>query len=276
MAIAFTGLATTTEFNTSDLILNTVASIGNAKPHIHDILWELKEVLSGHRLFSQGNHRLTILASGYVYYDDRPRLCSYTLSNFAARLSPSGEFDLRMSAPQDSIIALTEGTDHAVSVDTINRLRGLLESDLDTRRVLRFAIKHMQLAARDGRSAGLVGEQINSVIIPSQPDTTVSATYHSAKPLRRYFWPNIVVAGKMRIDNQVTMTETTLTGPETRKRDSCWCGSGLEFRKCHMIKYGAALIHNGAFRRPLSPFFELNCETRRASGTKFIVSSGYS
>ena len=210
LVLAFTGLATTSGFNASDWLAETLADIGKTKSAVADVLAELGVRASDRMRSVQANdRRLSFLACGYVYWGDTPRATAYVLSNFADRVSADGAFTLRSIAPQDGVLVEVAGSLAEFPEPTERTLRDLLSSNLPPTSVLR---------------------------------------------------------------------STVLAGPDIRKRDPCWCGSGQKFKHCHMKKFGFVYLRPGtigAFKKPLYSFTSMKVDIPRASGTVFSVGSGY-
>jgi hypothetical protein len=158
---AFTGLATTSEFNASDWLAETLADIGKSKGAVADILAELG-VRAADRMRSvqAKDRRLTFVACGYVYWSDTPRATAYVLSNFADRAG-DGAFTLRTIDPEDGVLMEVAGSLAEFPEPTERILRELLASTLPATSILRYAVRQLQRAAIDRRTRGLIGTQCN-------------------------------------------------------------------------------------------------------------------
>lgn len=278
LAVAFTGIATLASFNTSDWLANTIADIGKAHSDIASILAELKnraEIMISS--LNANDCRLTIVLSGFVYWGSTPEPRTYILSNFERQLTPSTTFALRTISVSANVSAIVEiaGTDTAISQNTINSLRQLLQAQLPAKDIARFAVKHLQRAARDGRSAGRIGEQCNTAVIRAQPDTAVTSTYHSTRLTHRAYSANVVFAGSMVITGTQIVSPLYLAGPEIRKKDPCWCGSGERFNHCHMKKFGAVYARIPGFKSPLPMTVQTRFENPYPSGKFWCVTSSF-
>jgi hypothetical protein len=275
MAVTFTGIATYGDFNTSDWLCNTISDIGGDTGTIHNIINELKGRLSAElRRLSLGREKLTILFGGFVYGESRPQARTYQLTNWDEQGVVYDHFSLMIITPQDDCIVHVDGMGLSVEKQDKQNLKNLLGLNLPPRQLLRYCIKVMQSAAKSGKSFGLVGEQINTAIIHASPDTVVNGTFHSSKFVNYFCSPNMVVTKGMIVLGSFISTNGILAGPEIKKKQTCWCGSGLMFKNCHLRKFGSALVNTNIFREPMSPFFRFEKETSQASGKIFMMSGG--
>jgi SEC-C motif len=278
LAIAFTGIATTSGFNTSDWLLETLDDIGKVSGEISVILEELSKRLTAKIAGLKLNlidKRLSILFTGFVYWGEKPEPRVYVLSNFEDSSLPQPEFTLRTIAPNDSVIVEVAGNTVAFPDSATVELKELLRRRLDPSSVLRSAVKCLQKTAKEKRSRGFISEQCNSAIILAKQDTLVTSTYHSTAFSNRAYGANIVITNEMSLTGIEILSGSILAGPEIRKRDPCWCGSGEKFKNCHLKKFGAVYAHSKAFAQPLPWYVRQPLNEPRPSGKVFIVTSGY-
>ncbi|MDX2004594.1 MAG: SEC-C domain-containing protein [Meiothermus sp.] len=276
LAVAFTGLATFSGFDTSDWLAKTLSSIVEKKSLLADILADFVDRAN----VELGNLpvkdiRSSFLMTGFSYWGEKPEAKAYTISNFTHDASVTSTFTLRSVSLKDLSLVEVAGNTQALSETAINTIRSLLERHLPPPDILRFSVHHLQAASRSHKSGGLVGEQCNSVIMLAPTDTTVTCTYHTIKLSRNAYGPNVVLPdGKCFLGPEI-FSQKILAGPEIRKKDPCWCGSGQEFRHCHMRKYGSIYMRQKPFRRPLTWFIEEETEVARPSGKRFTVNGGF-
>ena len=155
-------------------------------------------------------------------------------------------------------------------------LRRLLEApEVSRQALLHFAVRRMRVAARDHRSLQLIGEQFNAAVLEAAVDTVVTSTYHSAAFTNVAYAASVVVTnGLVSLGSEVE-GGALLSGPEIRKKDPCWCGSGEQFKHCHLKKYGAVYLRLPQFSRPLSMITRVELPTPRQSGRLFVVASSF-
>jgi hypothetical protein len=94
------------------------------------------------------------------------------------------------------------------------------------------------------KTGGTIGEQVTSVVVPAEADSTMQANYHSAAAARMVFWPGHV-EGRGGHFGRHSHSEASLkggprgvpgpiiSGPRLRPTRPCYCGSGLRFKDCH-------------------------------------------
>lgn len=276
LAVAFTGLATHGSFDTSTWIAETLHAIGETIRDIHSVLEEFRR-RAGARFstFLEDDRRLTIVFCGFVYWTESPEPRVFVLSNFEHGGSASSSFTLRTSGGPNSTLLELAGTSAHVSERTTERLRSLLNANVPPSSLVRFAVRHLQNAAKDERSLRRIGEQCNAAVIHSAIDTPVTNTYHTAKNANRAYGPNVVVLGSLVCLGSEVMAPSILAGPEIRKQDPCWCDSGLTFKRCHMRKYGAVYLNHPAWNRPLVSMIRCTSDQGWSAGMHFCVQGGY-
>jgi hypothetical protein len=253
LAVAFTGLATFGTFDTATWLAETLFEIAETRVDIASLLEELR--IRADATFSNlhvDDRRLSIIFSGFVYWAERPEPRVYVLSNFEHGQSDAQTFSLRTVSAKDSVIVEIAGRSAAIPPGTLALLRSLMQRSIPTPSIVRFAVKHLQRAAKDIRSLKLIGEHCNSAVIFSAPDTVVTSTYHSTKNMHCAYGANVVIAQTLISLGYEISGPNILAGPEIRKRDPCWCGSGDLFKHCHRKKFGSVYVHHSAFKRPLS------------------------
>ena len=275
VTFSFTGLATYGDFNTMEWLGYNLRDIGEVKGTIQEILSELKTRLQD--LFSDKAiplQSLEIVVSGFQY-SPSPTQFIITLSNIALNGRPSAEFKLYLFPSYDSPFVYVTGVETSFAQNIRERLKDLIGEKLPHRNLLRFSIKHMQNAAKSNSASNLVGEQLSSVFIDSRVDTTILTTYHSADFSGFYFQPSFILTRGIFTLGSVVSSGSLLSGPDIRKRDPCWCGSGLAFKSCHMKNYGAAAIQASVFKVPMAPYMYYEEKSARLTGIKFAMSGGF-
>lgn len=242
MAVAFTGLATFQTFDTSSWIAETLAEIGRTKGDIASLLHAFAD--SATSTFSKLawlSPHVTFVFCGHVYSGSGFESRIYLVSNGDDPQNPSPNFSTiayASSEPKVVLAGLTTASPPAIS-EALQRL--LLSNRIAPQSVLHFAVKRLREVARDGRSAGMIGEQFNAAVVPAAINTTVTSTYHSAKSAFSAFGANVVITNGMLVFGPQIYAPEMLSGPDIRKSDPCWCGSGKQFKHCHLKKYGGRL-----------------------------------
>jgi SEC-C motif len=274
VCIALTGLATNGTFSTIEWLTKFLSQLKPRTITLHASIDELRENLNLlFSLITTPKIPTTLVIAGFQYGElTTPFLA--TLSNEDNFGAVSNAFSIGIHNVENSRV-LVEGAIKSFNEDVGRRLHGLLQEELTYRQLLRFCVKHIQNAARNEISGIVVGEQLSSVFIESTIDTNILASYHSADYSGEFFSPSFVVVGGIAIFESRVGAEQILSGPDVRKRDFCWCGSGLKFKLCHMKHYGAASIRTNMFKVPLAPFARCELSEAGPSGKYFSMSSGF-
>jgi hypothetical protein len=278
MAVAFTGLATFRAFDTSTWIANTLSEIGARSGDLASMLgaFSMSAQTTFEPLSAATSIETTFLFCGFVYTNVGPQSRVYVLS-----IAPTSGTSLRRSElrtyADEGCKVVAAGMTSTLPQSLDSDLRRLLQSPKISRQsTLHFAVRHMQNAARSERSLKLIGQQFNAAVLEAAVDTVVTSTYHSASPTRFAYGSNVVITnGLVSLGTRVAAGDI-LSGPEIRKKDACWCGSGEQFRNCHLKKFGAVYLRLPRFKRPLSMVTRLEFPTARPSGKVCMVASGFS
>lgn len=276
MAVAFTGLATFQTFDTSNWIAETLSEIGKTTGDIASLLHDFSSrATSAFARLAWLSPHITFLFCGHVYSAAGSESRIYLITNGEDPANPDPVFSLTTHAspgPKVVLAGMTAAAEPAIS----EAFRTLLLSDrIAPQSLLHFAVKRLRTIARDGRSGGLIGEQFNAAVVPSAVNTTVTSTYHSAKGVFSAFGANVVVTNGMLTYGPQVHAPDLLSGPDIRKTDPCWCGSGEQFKHCHLKKYGAVYTRMPGFKKPMYWMTHLEVDVPRASGRSFTVASGF-
>ena len=276
LSAAFTGLATYNDFNTSEWIANTLHEICEQTLEIHSIIVAL-EARAGATFsaLAAEDRRLTIVLCGFVYLGGAPEPRIYVVSNFENGLYNPGVFTTRSLGTLGQTLVETAGQCSPLPTSTVETLRGLLGKALSPASLVRYTVRHLQNAAKHAKALNKIGERCTAAIVQSAIDTSITTTYHTPRNANRAYGPNIVIAQIRTILGWEMMADSILAGPEIRKQDLCWCGSGELFKHCHMRKYGGVYMRLPAWQRPLVPLFRVQREEAWPSGRVFKVQGGY-
>ena len=276
LAVAFTGLATQSAFDTSTWIAETLFAIGETKRLVHEVLEEFRHRLG--KAFANltgDDRRLSVVFCGFVYWTTEPESRVFVLSNYEHSSYEPSTFTMRTRGGDGCNIVELAGNTSPVGVKTVERLNALLQTEVSASSLVRFAVTHLQNAASHSRSSGNIGEQCNAVVVYATPDTAVVNTYHTAKNVNCAYGANVVILGNQVSLGTEVMGPGILAGTEIRKKDPCWCGSSRTFGYCHLKKYGAVYVRHPAWARPLFAVTRVVRDDQVPSGRIFCVQSGY-
>ena len=277
MAIAFTGLATIGEFNTANWLVEALSDIGRTHRGLSDILSQLRhradETFSK---FPAAHRRLCLMFVGFLHSGSAPQAAVYLLKNFQEWSGGTSEFILSNPSASQSPIVEVAGATAGFSASARSTLAQVVRSRTTGPNVVRAAIGAVQRASRHERSRGLVGLQCNTAVLSSQPDSRVVATYHSAHVTGRAYGANVVIAGDSCAKGIMMETAQALAGPEIRKKDPCWCGSGKIFKNCHLKTFGSIYVNLPGWKCPsMTGIFMVVLNEARPSGHIFCVANAF-
>ena len=276
MSVAFTGFEKFQGFDTSDWIAKTLSEIGQSNGDICTILAELsKRATRDFSKYSAYSPKLTMLFCGFVYWDGLVIPSVYTVSNLENKQMTDYTFQVTtIGDTRSSCFVEFAGVIPAIPIELKNNLLSLLAKDVAPQALLRFAVRHLSIAARSDQSGNLIGQQFNSAVIDSKMDTAVTSTYHSKMSSYKAYGASVVVTRGLMSFGIEIFSQSILASPEIRKKDPCWCGSGKKFKNCHLVKYGAVYVNLPQFSQPIP--WSVECiGDERPIGRKFCVTSGY-
>jgi hypothetical protein len=194
----------------------------------------------------RASRRIAFLISGYHYSVSGAEHVCYLLSNFdpdeeRSVAGKSLEF-YRLGDPGEVIVEAA-GFKSVLTDDDYSALREILKSRASPPSVLHKAVRILQRVSRESASRRMIGSQCNSAVVPVTPDTVITSTYHSARAVSVVHGPDVVVAvakcGGAFTGMKMGAEGVILAGPDIRKNQECWCGSGEKFRTCHLKKFGS-------------------------------------
>ncbi|HCF24759.1 MAG TPA: hypothetical protein DER67_04360 [Novosphingobium sp.] len=221
------------------------------------------------------SNSLTFLICGFKYDKSTEPVC-LNISNLDESGKPSSRFVInRRTLDEDGVIVQIEGWTPAVEPGTRASIKKIAKSESRDQHALRKAVLSLQKASKHKDAMKTIGMNCNSAVIDARVDTTIVTTYHVGKADRTVYGPNSVVTKGMYSYGPMLRGEDLLTGPEIKKRDPCWCGSGLLFKSCHMRKFGSSYIKLPGFNRPLTYVSRISFDDPRPSGKSFCVAGGF-
>jgi hypothetical protein len=184
---------------------------------------------------------------------------------------------------EDGVLSQSSGVPpSALAWETARLARSCADPQVQPGHIVRRLVRTIQTFSGSKTAGGLVGAQCNTATVPSDADTPIHTTYHSAHESLAAYSADVVMTfsngdGMALAGIEILSSgKFFLAGPKIAKRNHCWCGSGREFRHCHLRIMGSvyAKLPGPSFPRP-TPFF---VRLRRApgsgpSGEVFLVRS---
>jgi hypothetical protein len=251
LAVAFAGLARSPKFDTATWVLDTLLEVANPDFDVENTLQRFCDRATrdfGALTLDRRYLRTTFLFSGF-YGSNPPRPCFARISNYEHENGTfpiaTGKFSLlkriqtRFSDKEPTLI-VTAGNPAGLNSARVNELRVMLEERKPKKALVEKAVAIVREAADDFRSAGGVGKQISTVIIPSDLGELVRSEYDTAVPTNKSFMANGVIAlpGQGCAFRDVMLEKVNdgpnLPSPMLVPRNSpCTCGSGKRYKRCH-------------------------------------------
>jgi hypothetical protein len=283
VAIAYTGVAVHGQFRTQDWLRDTLAAVGQHKHTLDEILAELQTRGSiAYARLPAKTRPIGFLISGYRYTTAGPQHTCRLLSNFdpAATSWVAGKsLEIHQLGAPGKVVVEAAGFTSVITDDDRSDLRKMLEAGIVAPAVLHKAVEVVRRAAKQKAAQGTIGLQTNSAIVPRDVDSKIISTYHSARPVTRVPGPAVVIAvtGCCGVCHGMFMAASgaILAGPDIRKNENCWCGSGKKFRACHLKKYGSVYARLPGFRRPLAMTFAMWRKEPVLSGRVYCAFSSF-
>jgi SEC-C motif len=277
VGIAFTGLARTGSFDTNEHIMKFLDAATYIDDKIDTIATDLAASLTK-RLLALGlmKHPLTIVLIGYRTGGAGSHCLLAQISNLSEKGLPQHSFAYETLPIVDDATAHVFGMHTAVDAQTRADLTRLAARKMEPQAALRKSVIVLDKAAANLKSNNTVGDRCNSVVILSEVNTPMVATYHVATTEQEAHGPNFVVTGHYYSYGSLMMAGEALAGSGSLKKNSpCWCGSRKRFKECHLKKFGSAYARHPQFSQPLTWFSRVPTDDGRPSGSLFSLSGGF-
>ncbi len=277
VGIAFTGLAKAPSFDTDRYLMEFLDRASFADDRIDTIGQELAENLSGEftrRGFKA--HSLVFVMLGYRHSENATTPFCAQVSNCSEDGSIRPLFCYDDLSPRDGVAAPVFGMHTAVDSATLAELKKIAGRAMEPQAALRKLVISLDKAASSIESKGTIGHRCNSVVILSEVNIPMVATYHVATTEQEAHGPNFVVTGHYYSYGSSMIAGEALAGSGSLKKNSpCWCGSRKRFKECHLKKFGSAYARHPQFSQPLTWFSRVQTDDGRPSGSFFSLSGGF-
>jgi hypothetical protein len=119
-------------------------------------------------------------------------------------------------------------------------LGALLTARKPARAMIGRAIKTIRRIADRKSARGLIGKQLNSIVVPPRLDQSFQVQYHSAVNTNRMYWPAMIDARlgmrgwiDMSIEDIDARDPRNWIVPQVRRDYPCPCKSGKRYKACH-------------------------------------------
>jgi hypothetical protein len=260
--VAFCGLAQAPGFDTSRWILEALPAVAKPDyeigPMIGRMTQEATERIARLPLsVSDVDRRLTIVFAGYGYSEPSlPRWFVARVSNFElghegaslAEAQPSFEchWDVETKGAPRSDFGYVFGESAALVTSEFEAIHQLLHRALPPDGVVGKAVEVMRDIAQSQKSGGVIGEDFQSLVVPSDPYQDIRGDYHPANSTEVFHGVNLVRAdpdasysmGGVEIKAFDGSGNPERIVPKTGRNVPCPCGSGKKYKRCHGVTSG--------------------------------------
>ena len=277
VSLAFTGIATSGSFDTSEFIMEALREVGEGNDKLLNMIEELRSRIGLElKRRSLSIYPLIILVSGYRYDSSGAESCAYRISNVRPNGLIEAEFlTTEIAKSHGANIIEFAGMTPAIPAGTRASLTEIAQSTSDPRHALRRAVMALQKSAMSKDAVRTIGQFCNSAIISKKVDTSIVSTFHAPKGAYMISGPNCIITKGIYNYGVVMSSQHLMTGPEIRKREICWCGSGKRFKDCHMKKFGSSHALVPTFKRPVTWVTRIEFEAPRLSGKLFQICGAF-
>jgi hypothetical protein len=258
MAFGFTGLAQFGRFLTRDWLLDALFKCGAPNFSIGKILEDLK--VEANKTFSENvalcaaakkDKRLSIMFSGFIYFDDPPRQGFAILTNYQNfetyqdDIEAWDEFAVTVwheRRPADNVPTLLQrvGNWHSMTQNDMNELRKLLKDKKPSSAIIGKATELIREIADRPAAQGYIGKQLSSVCIPSNLNENIESSYHSAINKHEIHCVDRIILLPEGQDvfkdvkfGKVDTKTPPIVVPKVGRNRPCPCGSGKKYKYCH-------------------------------------------
>ena len=274
--VAFTGMARIGQTPTHEWIASTLARLTEDQPKSADLLVALSAALSTAVAEHSGeDKRLALMLVGFVYWESTPSGRIYEITNFAAGGKGATNFETFSFSVGETAVAHAIGDTSHLHQSTLPTFCSLVTGQLTRSDLVRYAVFQLRRTAKTAGARSTIGESCNAITLTAPVNTVVTSTYHTTKHSPAAYGANVVIAQGLLSTGEMVSGPGVVSGKEIQKKDSCWCGSGVAYSKCHLRKFGATNLFHPAWRMPLASFIKLQRELTWPSGNVFCVSSSY-
>lgn len=264
LVIGFTGLARASSFETERWLIETLTNAGHPDYKAETYIEHLKEKATNAfqtfpaiRRLPARDRRLTIMCTGYLYKEEgtSPLMVYATLTNYQD--FSSGKDDLEawdyfkvfygMEKPEvegycDYVQRV--GAWQVMTEADEKTLRQMLAEGKPAKAILGKGVDLMIEMADRPKAKGVIGKQISSVILPSDPSMPATPNYHSDVAKGTIYQPSLIIAQGDKAPTiamrnvrlfigEEGSNNPALVVPKARPNQPCPCGSGKKYKKCH-------------------------------------------
>ncbi len=269
-AVGFTGLARYGSFDTQSWLTQTLCDCGppdfDAKSILDRFTEETNRTFSSMaelRRIPNQHKRLSIMFTGFLYHHAPPLGALALISNYESlddvfinktaqkRFTAYYHTEPRPNPPRMKLFHQVGFRSSNLFATDFNEAIDMVVDGLPPHNVEWKLANYIRKISRHPSSANTVGEQISSVVIPSDRKRGFACSYFPTSTRVETFMPNLVSAishEKLFAIKDIKMSHSGLfegspvVGPKLKPNQICWCGSGEKFKRCHGSKGGGPTL----------------------------------
>lgn len=250
LALAFSGLATVKSYSTKDWLMDAILDIAKTKYELNQVFDSLTDRITGHfandptiqGLLPQ-QRVLEVMCSGYVATPWSVVPIYGKISNAA---DPAGAFKIERIAPSESAPAnwaeVTFGGSGASLAATYKtKIMSRIEAGAPAHAIRSILEDVVRRVAKHPKSAGTVGQQMDSIILHANPSIPIEGGDYSAVAKNSIHIPSGITitmgqgnfAFKGMIVEDISDEPGPMSVPKVHRNQPCPCGSTKRYRDCH-------------------------------------------
>jgi hypothetical protein len=263
-AVGFTGLARYGSFETQSWLAETLCNCGPPDFDAKSILDRFAEKATSDfhsrpdlRAAPALHKRLSIMFTGFLYNQTTPRGALALISNFESldnaivhktaqeRFHAYYHVEPRPNPPRMKLFHSVGFANLGLFATDFNEAIDMVVDKLPPRDIEWKLVSYIRKISRHPSSANTVGEQISSVVIPSNRRQGFACSYFPTSARVETCLADFVCAishEKLIAFKDVNMSlsgpfkGSPIVGPKLKSNQPCWCGSGQKFKRCHGSK----------------------------------------
>lgn len=263
-AVGFTGLARYGSFETQTWLVETLCNCGPPDFDAKSILDRFTEKAtldfcsrSDLRAAPASFKKLSVMFTGFLYNQTPPRGALALVSNFESlddtgahrtaqeRFHAYYHTEPRPNPPRMKLFHSVGFANLGLFPTDFNEAIDMVVDRLPPRDIEWKLVSYIRQVSRHPSSVNTVGEQISSVVVPSDRRKGFACSYFPTSARVETCMSDLVCAishEKLFAIKDVNMAHSgpfeglPIVGPKLKPNQPCWCGSGQQFKRCHGSK----------------------------------------
>lgn len=282
LAVGFTGLAKCGGFDTQSWMTKLLCDCGPPDFDAKLILERFSERATIEFLnnpylknVSRYEKRLSIMFTGYLYHHDPPlgalglisnfeNLDSNTINMYASEnFSVNFHTEPRPNPPRIKLFKTIGFSPNNLYANDFNKAIDMMVDELPLKNIEWKIVEYIRSLSMHSSSRNTIGEQISSVIIPSDRSKEFVCSYYPTKAKIETYFPNFICAidrdnlfatKNVRLSSVSDNNTPFVVGPKLKGNQKCWCESGKKYKYCHDSKRNINPLPSIDFRNLIPEF----------------------